>query len=320
MPILRSTKRLTRGALLLGAATLFASGQATQSTQPGQSTQGTPPTPPAQKPGPPVPAGTGGPGGTTEAERMQKFLAIGAPPDPAAVNRGKNLFVATCGFCHGANATGGESGPNLVRSVLVLHDNKGDQIGPVIHNGRPQKGMPAFPALTQAQITDIAEFLKSRYQAAANRGAYQLQNIITGDPKAGEAFFNGEGKCNTCHSVTGDLAGIAKRYEPDALQSKFLYPAPGRPGEGGPDDKSKRALPTATVTLPSGQTFTGELEHLDDFNVSIIDDRGQYHSWVIDNGNVKVSVQDPLAAHLDLLRKYTNTDMHNVLAYLETLK
>src|SRR5690242_20026088 len=122
MQLLSSTKRFTIGALLLGAATLFASGQAAQSPQPP--TQTTPPTPPAQKPGPPVPAGTGGPGGTTEAERMQKFLAIGAPPDPAAVNRGKNLFVATCGFCHGAAATGGESGPNLVRSVLVLHDNK----------------------------------------------------------------------------------------------------------------------------------------------------------------------------------------------------
>src|SRR3954447_8542452 len=318
MQILSSTKRLTRGALLLGAATLFASGQATQSSP--QPAQATPPTPPAQKPGPPVPAGTGGPGGTTsEAERMQKFLAIGEAPDPAAVNRGKNLFVATCGFCHGANATGGESGPNLVRSVLVLHDNKGDQIGPVVRNGRTSKGMPAFPALTPAQITDIAEFLKSRYQAAANRGSYQIQNIITGDAKPGEAYFNGQGKCNPCHSVTGDLAGIAKRYEPDALQSKFLYPS-SRKGEGPADEKSDRAVPTATVTLPSGETFTGQLEHLDDFNVSILDGKGEYRSWALDNGNVKVSVQDPLAAHLELLGKYTNADMHNVLAYLETLK
>src|SRR3954454_247175 len=318
MQILGCTKRSISGALLLGAALVLASGQATQPAP--QSAQQNPPTPPAQKPGPPVPAGTGGPGGTTEAERMQKFLAIGDAPDAAAVDRGKNLFVATCGFCHGASATGGESGPNLVRSVLVLHDNKGDQIGPVIHNGRTSKGMPAFPALTQAQITDIAEFLKSRYQAAANRGAYQIQNIITGDAKAGEAFFNGEGKCSTCHSATGDLAGVAKRYEPDALQSKFLYPGARRRGEGAEDGKSKRALPTATVTLASGETFTGELEHLDDFNVSITDGKGGYRSWILDNGNPKVSVQDPLAAHLELLGKYTNADMHNVLAYLETLK
>lgn len=311
--------RLARTVLLLGAVDMFASGQATQSL-PQSAAQPPVQTPPAQKPGPPVPAGTGGPGGTTEAERMQKFLAIGEAPDPAAVTRGKNLFVATCGFCHGANATGGESGPNLVRSVLVLHDNKGDQIGPVVHNGRPAKGMPAFPSLTPAQITDIAEFLKSRYQAAANRGAYQIQNIITGDAKAGEAFFNGQGKCNTCHSVTGDLAGIAKRCEPDALQSKLLYPGARRRGEGGEDGKSKRSIPTATVTLPSGQTFTGELGHLDDFNVSILDEKGEYHSWTLDNSNINVSVRDPLAAHVELLQKFTNSEMHNVLAYLETLK
>src|SRR5690242_16061362 len=230
--------------LLTGAAIVLACAQATQPAAP---------VPPAQKQGPPVPPGTGGPGGTTQAERMQQFLAIGAPPDPAAVARGKNLFVATCGFCHGANANGGESGPDLVRSVIVLHDENGNQIGPVVHGGRPGKGMPAFPAITQAQISDIAAFLKSRYQAAANRGAYQLQNIITGDAKAGEAYFNGQGRCNTCHSVTGDLAGIAKRYEPDALQSRFLYPRSHERGNsnGGDGEKSKNATPTATVTLSS---------------------------------------------------------------------
>src|SRR4051812_48705142 len=166
MQILSFTKRLTRGALLLGAATLFASGQATQSPPPPPLPAA--PTPPAQKPGPPVPAGTGGPGGTiSEAERMQKSLAIGEAPDPAAVSRGKNLFVATCGFCHGANANGGESGPNLVRSVLVLHDKKSDQIGPVIHGGRPAQGMPAFPAPPPAPNAAGAPVLQAPFPAAA---------------------------------------------------------------------------------------------------------------------------------------------------------
>src|SRR4051812_30048272 len=170
MQTLSSTKGLAGAALLLGAATLFAAGQANQSPPqpaPPQAAQATPPTPPAQKPGPPVPAGTGGPGGTTQAERMQKFLAIGEAPDPAAVDRGKNLFVANCGFCHGANATGGESGPNLVRSVLVLHDNKGDQIGPVIHGGRPAQGMPAFPAPPPAPNAAGAPVLQAPFPAAA---------------------------------------------------------------------------------------------------------------------------------------------------------
>lgn len=270
-----------------------------------------------QKPGPPIPPGTGGPGGTTQATRMQDFLAIGAPPDPAAVARGKNLFVGTCGFCHGANAKGGESGPDLVRSVLVLHDQNGDKIGPVVHGGRPGKGMPAFPNITDAQISDIAAFLKSRYQAAANRGAYQIQNINTGDPKAGEAYF--KEKCSSCHSPTGDLAGIANKFEPDGLQNRFLYPrAHGRRAAA---ETPQGAVSQVTVTVPSGEKFSGVLDHLDDFNVALTDSSGVYHSWPLGgDNNIKVDVNDPLAAHLELLKHYTNADMHNILAYLETLK
>ena len=282
----------------------------------GQANQANPPTPPAQKQGPPVPPGTGGPGGTSQADRMQKFLAIGAPPDPAAVQRGKNLFVGTCGFCHGATAQGGESGPNLVRSVLVLHDENGDKIGPVVHSGRPTKGMPAFPNLTNAQIEDIAAFLKSRYQAAANRGAYQIQNINTGDAKAGEAYF--KEKCASCHSPTGDLAGIAKKYEPDGLLNFFLYPKPHGPAE---TPQAKAALTKVTVTLPSGESYTGLLDNLDDFNVALTDSAGAYHTWPLtSNDAVKVKVDDPLAGHLELLGQYSNADVHNILAYLETLK
>jgi len=313
-------------AILFGGAAAFLAAQAPapagQNQQPAQNAPAQSPAPQngPVKNGPPIPQGTGGPGGTSQAERMQKFLAIGAPPDPAAVARGKNLFIATCGFCHGANAKGGESGPDLIRSVLVLHDENGNQIGPVIHNGRPGKGMPAFPSITQAQISDIAAFLKSRYQAAANRATYEIQNIITGDPKAGEAYFNGPGKCNTCHSPTGDLAGIASRLSPDALQGRFLYPRPRHHGESA--NIPNGALPKVTVTPPDGPPVSGTLEHIDDFNVALRDSSGAYHSWSLEPGsnNIKVQIQDPLAEHVELLKKYTNTDMHNILAYLETLK
>lgn len=273
----------------------------------------------ADKPGPKIPAGTGGPGGTSQADRARKFLAIGDAPDPAAVERGKTTFIATCGFCHGSNAKGGESGPDLLRSVYVLRDKNGDQIGPIIHQGRPGKGMPAFASMTQSQISDISAFLISRYQAAANRGSYEIQNVVTGDAKAGEAYFNGPGKCNTCHSGTGDLAGIAKKYEPDALQSRFLYPAPHGRGENA--KPSPRAQAKATVTLPTGEAVSGVLEHYDDFSVSLVDGDGMLRSWPLDaESKIKVDVQDPLAEHAALLKKYTNTDMHNLLAYLETLK
>ncbi|HEX4231669.1 MAG TPA: c-type cytochrome [Bryobacteraceae bacterium] len=252
-------------------------------------------------------------------EAVRNFLAIGAPPNPEAAKRGQAIFVPTCGFCHGTNATGGASGPNLVRSTVVLHDQgTGKDIGPVIHNGRPGKGMPAFPNFTDAQIHDIAQFLLGRTQAAANRMEYTIQNIVTGDPKAGEAYF--QAHCTDCHSPAGDLAHIAQKYEPVALQGRFLYPQNSNPFELGPPP-DPRTLKHVTVTLPSGQTYSGVLVRVDDFSVALREDSGVYRSWVYnDAAGIRVDVHDPLAQHLKLLHQYTDADMHNILAYLETLK
>jgi cytochrome c oxidase cbb3-type subunit 3 len=247
----------------------------------------------------------------------RSFLISRDRPDPAAVERGQKTFVARCGFCHGSNANGGESGPDLVRSVLALDDEGGDKIGPVIRNGRPDKGMPAF-ALSDDQIKDVAAFLRSRQQAAIDRGSYTIQNIVTGDAKKGQAYFSGVGRCNTCHSPTGDLAHVATRYDPVALQSRLVYPGTRRPRRGEEPPRIAIATPV-TVTLASGQTITGKLEYMDDFNVALRDASGAYRSFERDSG-VKVDVRDPLAAHEELLKKYTDDDMHNLVAYLVTLK
>ena len=240
------------------------------------------------------------------AEGTREFLGLGRQPDAAAAARGKPLFVANCSFCHGATARGGDTGPDLLRSPVVLHDNKGEEIGPVVHNGRPARGMPAFPALTEAQLADLAEFLHMQVELAANRGTYQVKNIVTGNASAGEAYFNGPGKCNTCHSVTGDLQHIGTKESADEIQRAFLYP-------------SDREPPKVTVALPSGEKITGTLKHLDDFDVSLTDAQGEFHSYAREKG-VKVEVEDKLAAHRRMLDQYNDSDMHNLTAYLVTLK
>jgi cytochrome c oxidase cbb3-type subunit III len=250
----------------------------------------------AQRPG----QGRRGAAGTRE------FLGLGRQPDPAAAARGKPLFTANCSFCHGANARGGDTGPDLLRSSVVLHDDKGEEIGPVVHNGRAARGMPAFPALTEAQISDVAEFLHLQVELAANRGTYQVKDIVTGNASAGEAYFNGAGKCNTCHSVTGDLLHIGAKLNPADLQQAFLYPR-------------DRKQPKVMVTLPSGERMTGTLKGLDDFDVSFIDEQGEFHSYARDKG-VQVAVEDKLAGHRRLLDQYNDSDMHNLTAYLVTLK
>jgi cytochrome c oxidase cbb3-type subunit 3 len=247
----------------------------------------------------------------------RNFLISRAVPDPAAVERGQKTFVARCGFCHGSNANGGESGPDLVRSVLALDDEGGDKIGPVIRSGRPDKGMPAF-AFSDDQIRDVAAFLRSRQQAAIDRNTYTIQNIVTGDAKKGQAYFNGAGRCNTCHSPTGDLARVATKYDPVALQSRFLYPGTRRLRRGEEPPPQTIVTPV-TVTLASGQTIKGTLEYMDDFNVALRDASGDYRSFDRSAG-LKVDVRDPLAAHEELLKKYSDDDMHNLVAYLETLK
>ncbi|MGA7412050.1 MAG: c-type cytochrome [Bryobacteraceae bacterium] len=236
-------------------------------------------------------------------------------PDPESIERGQKTFVQNCGFCHGSRAKGGEKGPDLLRSVLVLDDENGANIGHVILKGRPDKGMPKF-VMTPEQIADISNFLHDSINSAKNRDNYQILNIVTGDPKAGEAYFNGAGKCTSCHSVTGDLKDIGGKYDPVTLQDKILMPR-DRWG-GAPQPKSEV---TVTVTSPSGEAVTGRLLGVNDFNVALRDDKGGFRSFTRrDESNPKVEIHDPLRVHTDMLKSYTDENVHNLTAYLVTLK
>lgn len=226
----------------------------------------------------------------------------------SAAERGKELFGQACGFCHGPDATGAR-GPDLVRSPLVAHDVNGNLLGDVIKNGRPDKGMPALAA-TDEQIADVAAFLHARAkQALASSGvpaAYPIEKLLTGNLEKGKAFFEGAGGCKNCHSPTGDLAGVAKKYSSIELEAHMLYP-----------DFKK---PTATITLPNGEKISGLVSHLDDFSVSIRvgDKDGWNRSFARDA--VKLELNDPATAHRDLLPKLTQDDMHNLFAYINSLK
>ena len=236
--------------------------------------------------------------------------AAHAAAQAAAAKRGEILFKQNCAVCHGQDLTGGR-GPDLIRSSLVRHDRDGNLISPVVMNGRPDRGMPPFP-FTQDQVSDIVAYIDSELALFDMHtripGGYPndipASRLATGSAEAGKAFFDGPGGCTKCHSVTGDLAGIANKFDPPDLETHFLYP-PGVPT-------------TATVTLPSGKTFEGVLLLNDGFNVAIQGTDGWYHSWP--RSAVKLEIHDPLAAHSALLDKYTDAEMHDVFTYLETLK
>ncbi len=224
-----------------------------------------------------------------------------------AVERGRSQFAQSCGFCHGPNANGGTHGPSLIRSTVVRHDENGNLISAVIRDGRPEQGMPAIQ-LSTSQVSEIVTFIKSRVSAADIRSANRSpgassDKLLTGNAQAGKAFFDTAG-CGTCHSVTGDLAGISRKYSAVVLQARFLYPQQRRTA--------------ATVTESTGKQFTGELLSLTNYDVAIQDAGGWYHSWPVQS--IKLQGKDQLATHRSLLTKYTHSDMHNMLAYLETLQ
>lgn len=237
--------------------------------------------------------------------------------DQAAVERGKTKFGMLCGSCHGADARGGtgKTEVDLVRSVLVLDDVGGKEIGVFLTTGRPDKNMPKF-ALSDAEVSDIAAFLHYNVTVASERGAYKYLNVLVGDAKAGEAYFRGPGGCTKCHSVEGDLKGIGSKYDPPNIQLRVVTGGGGGRGGGG----NPRTAKTATITLPDGKVVSGTLGQITPFSVTIRDASGTSQSFDRDGDAPKVVIIDPLQAHLDLMRKYTDDDMHNLTAYLASLQ
>ncbi len=240
------------------------------------------------------------------------------PAPPEQVARGEQIFRGNCSFCHGSDARGGETGPNLVRDQVVLRDQRGELITPIVQNGIPAQGMPKF-ALSATDITDIAAWLHS--QPLSDRGAPSTLDILVGNAKEGEAYFNGAGRCTQCHSATGDLAGIGSRYEPKTIQNLIVSGGGGRgrrrsAGAAGP----KVPPTTVTVTLPSGQTTTGDLDHISAFVVALREPDGAYRSFARHDSIPKVVVTNPLQWHIDRLPQWRDADIHDLTAYLVTLK
>lgn len=239
-----------------------------------------------------------------------------APGDPAAVERGKTLYRVNCQFCHGADIRGGDSGPSLLRSGLVLDDKNGELIAPVVQNGRTDAGMPKF-SFTKEQVADVAAFLHTFRAAGYDESRVKPPSIVVGDAKAGEAFFNA--RCGSCHSPTGDLRGVASKIaDPRMLQQTWLMPGSGG-GRGGPAPVQVPAT-TVIVTLPSGEKVEGRLDRIDDFVVSLTTADGTHRSFRTSGDTPKIDIKDPLQPHRDLLRVYKDSDIHNVTAYLVTLK
>ena len=264
----------------------------------------------AQDVGPPGAAPAGGRGGRGGAGGAggggRGAPAYPAPvTDPAAVARGKTLYTDNnCASCHAIDIRGSDRGPSLLRSQLVQRDRKGELISPIIHTG--STGMPATASLTDAQIGDIAEFLHSIPINSRDPARIRPATIVTGDANSGQTYF--QSNCGSCHSATGDLRGLATKYaDPRTLQGRFLSP-------------TSTQTTSVTVTLAGGKPAEGRLVRIDEFIVTLEQADGTQRT-IARRGNVpKVEIHDPLAAHKALLRRYSDQNIHDLTAYLVTLK
>jgi cytochrome c oxidase cbb3-type subunit 3 len=249
--------------------------------------------------------------GTVAAEDYPK-----PPGDPAAIARGKQVFSVNCGFCHGSDARGGEGGPNLLRSPIVLNDQNGELISAIVLNGRTDKGMPKFN-LPMANIADIAAYVHSVAAGSAPAKPFDPKSILVGNPAAGKKYFNGAGHCNSCHSVTKDLAGIGSKFGPKELTDVvFTGGATGMFGIPSPTAPPR----TVKVTMPSGEVVQGRLLSLDDFDAVLVDVDGNRRTIRRDGNVPAIQITDPMRIHFDMSRQWEDRDLHDVTAYLATLK
>lgn len=262
---------------------------------------------------------------------IQKLEAQTTSPKPAAsvdpaVRAGSTIYQDMCAACHGGNGAGGPGGAaNLTRSPIATASDGGKTLGQFLQVGRPEKGMPPFPMSDQqaAQLSAALRALASEASPVGLAGATAPASIVVGDAETGRNFFNGPvGKCSSCHatqagtaSSASNLAGIATRYpEAKTLQNRmvlnrsfFWSPSLG-------DDIS------ATVIYKDGRTATGLLTSVSDFKVVIRDKDGKATTIARNNGEPRVKLEDKLQHHLDLLDRYRDDDIHNLTAYLVTLK
>lgn len=257
------------------------------------------------------PGGGGGGGGFANSYPVHPQAA------PDVIARGKVIYDANCASCHAPDMRGTDKGINIIRKQVVMDDDQGELIAPILKAGHPAADKKVFN-FDAGQIIDLAGYIHSKRAQGYDASRNQPDSILVGDATAGQAAF--QARCGKCHSVTGDLKGLGAKFtNPQTLQNTWIMPGGG--GRGGFGGGTTNVPPaTVTVTMPNGKKLEGRLGRIDDFIVILTDADGVSHTIPRQGDVPKVEIHDPLAAHRQLMRVYTDKEIHDITAYLVTVK
>jgi cytochrome c oxidase cbb3-type subunit III len=217
---------------------------------------------------------------------------------------GKSAFNSTCAGCHGLDGRGSEKAPGISSSAKVQHLTDA-QISNVISNGVPGTGMPAFHALTAAQVRSVVSYLR----LLQGRGAARQ---LPGNAERGKAVFSGKGECASCHVVAGeggflgpDLTGYGSEKSADEIQKALL--------------NSARVIPVgyraAAVTTRDGTRIEGLIRNEDNFSVQLQSEDGSFHFLQkADLQNFEYLNQSWMPSDYD--KRLTGTELKDLISYL----
>src|SRR5262249_13596365 len=94
-------------------------------------------------------------------------------------------------------------------------------------------------------------------------------------------------------------------------------------GGGGEGDSEATPPASARVAVPvthAGQRFQGVLARIGEFNCTLTAPDGTSRTFRRNGEVPRIDIQDPREAHRKLLPLYTDKDIHDVTAYLVTIK
>lgn len=132
-------------------------------------------------------------------QRILLFIGIWlCASSAAAAPDGARLYSQHCEACHGQNGQGGVGVPLALPDFLAVADDT--FLFKTIRNGRPGRVMPAFTALSDAQVTAIVRHIRSWAPKEPKRPP--SYTVAKGNAERGKALYAKH--CAACHGPGGE--------------------------------------------------------------------------------------------------------------------